>query len=127
MIVNFLEETEKSFKDNNKSWDDVFKIICKSLGKESTYEIDINNFKEVAAITEYENDEFMDKIPYDIVIYFKDFSKLIRVPSLDKPEGWKYISYIKDLNTTGVLKVERFIDKNGGLELPPSLAELNDI
>lgn len=83
MTTNFLQETEDIFSMIDKTWDDI-----DFIGGDS-FSVSVENFREVAARTEYETGYGAPEIATDLVIVFTDGSWLGR-EEYDGSEWWQY-------------------------------------
>ena len=123
MKINLFEETEKIMEEYNLTWGDVLMITCSNNDK-GFYMIDITNFKDIAMETNYENEDFIDKIPFDLKIHFKNGSRLERYPSSNEPEHWIYITPENIRNSLGILKIKKLVNEFDDFK---SVLDLNPI
>lgn len=83
MTTNLLQETEDIFLTIDKNWKDI-----DFIGGDS-FSVSIENFREVAARTEYEIGYGAPEVATDLVIVFTDGSWLSR-EEYDGSEWWQY-------------------------------------
>lgn len=83
-MANLLEETIEAIKAIGKTTEDVM-FIGSADGE---YRLSFDEFKEIANV-KYDDDYGAQKVAWDLMIYFKDYSYMLRGED-DGSEWWDY-------------------------------------
>lgn len=111
--MNLYEETEQALTEEGYNWDDIAYIGSEDIA------ITVDNFKEVAKITEYDNGFGAAKVAQDIIIIMKDNCWYKR-EEYDGSEWWEFYRPI-EIPEAPVIHMDRLVSYGIGWEL---LAEI---
>lgn len=86
-MINFLTETNHVLSRNHKTWNDVRWVGTREI------ELDIDAFKDVASVLDYDSGYGIQEIVDDILIVGDDW--YLKRQSFDGAERWQYVDIPK--------------------------------